>query len=232
MQAECYLGVHPLIQLCYLQFASLYQREDLQLSGEIRFLCSRFRGVFLQNFSKFLHIKLQNVFISLWVWFHFRLVKKVSKRFFSGSEYQLPLWPSFDHRLKLLFKYIFRFQLVQIVNIPGNINDPMHERGVPTSGGDTQKDTILLGWCFPGGSAVKNLPANVGGVGSTPSSGGSPREENGNPLQYSCLENPMDREARQAACSPWGRKHSIFKSTCLAPAAFQTQSRKRNAQIV
>ena len=37
--------------------------------------------------------------------------------------------------------------------------------------------------------------------------GRSPREGNGNPLQNSCLENPMDREAWQAACSPWGRKH-------------------------
>ena len=82
----------------------------------------------------------------------------------------------------------------------------MHERGVPTSGGDTQKDTILLSWCFPGGSAVKNLPANVGGVGSTPSSGGSPREENGNPLQYSCLENPMDGGAW------WARVHRVIKS--------------------
>ena len=41
---------------------------------------------------------------------------------------------------------------------------------------------------------VKN-PDNVGGVCSIPGSGRSPEEENGNPLQYSCLENPMDRGA-------------------------------------
>ena len=42
---------------------------------------------------------------------------------------------------------------------------------------------------------VKNLPANVGDVDSIPGSGRSPGEGNGNPLQYSCLENPMDRGA-------------------------------------
>ena len=51
---------------------------------------------------------------------------------------------------------------------------------------------------FPGDSGVKNLPANAGDTGSIPGSGGSPGEGNGNPLQYSCLENPMDRGAWQA----------------------------------
>ena len=51
---------------------------------------------------------------------------------------------------------------------------------------------------FPGGSVVKNPPANAGDVGSIPGSGRSPGEGNGNPLQYSCLENPMDRGALQA----------------------------------
>ena len=51
---------------------------------------------------------------------------------------------------------------------------------------------------FPGGPVVKNLPANAGDVGSVPGSGRSPGEENGNPLQYSCLGNPMDRGAWQA----------------------------------
>ena len=45
---------------------------------------------------------------------------------------------------------------------------------------------------------VKNLPASaedIRDVGSIPGLGGSPGEGHGNPLQYSCLENPMDREA-------------------------------------
>ena len=43
---------------------------------------------------------------------------------------------------------------------------------------------------FPGGSVVKNLPANAGDVDLIPGSGRSPGEGNGNPLQYSCLGNP------------------------------------------
>ena len=45
----------------------------------------------------------------------------------------------------------------------------------------------------PGDLVVKNLPANVGDSGSIPGSGRSPGEGNGKPLQYSCLENSMDR---------------------------------------
>ena len=51
---------------------------------------------------------------------------------------------------------------------------------------------------FPGGTVVKNMPANAGDArdaGSVPGSERSPGGGNGNPLQYSCLENPMDREA-------------------------------------
>ena len=48
---------------------------------------------------------------------------------------------------------------------------------------------------FPGGAEVKASACNVGGLGSIPGSGRTSREGNGNPLQYSCLENPMDRGA-------------------------------------
>ena len=57
---------------------------------------------------------------------------------------------------------------------------------------------------------VNNLPANAGNtkdVGLIPESGRSPRERNGNPLQYSCLENSKDREA-WGGYSPWGCKES------------------------
>ena len=53
--------------------------------------------------------------------------------------------------------------------------------------------TTFLRSGFPGSSVVKDLPVNAGDVGSIPGSGRSPREGNDNPLQYSCLENPMDR---------------------------------------
>ena len=51
---------------------------------------------------------------------------------------------------------------------------------------------------FPGGSAVKNLPANAGDGGLILGSGRAPGEGNGNPLQYSCLGNTMDRTAWRA----------------------------------
>ena len=46
---------------------------------------------------------------------------------------------------------------------------------------------------FPAGSVVKDPPANAGATGLIPGLGGSPGEEKGNPFQYSCLGNPMDR---------------------------------------
>ena len=52
--------------------------------------------------------------------------------------------------------------------------------------------TIYL-WGFPGGSDSKESACNAGDLGSIPESERSPEEGNGNPLQYSCLENSMDR---------------------------------------
>ena len=59
---------------------------------------------------------------------------------------------------------------------------------------------------FLGGSVVKNPPANAGDASSLPMWERSPGEENGNPVQYSCLENPMDRGAWRAAV------HGVAKS--------------------
>ena len=52
---------------------------------------------------------------------------------------------------------------------------------------------------FPSGSVVKDLPANAGDLDSIPGSGRSPGEGNGKQLQYSYLENPLDRGAWRAA---------------------------------
>ena len=57
---------------------------------------------------------------------------------------------------------------------------------------------ILIVWGFPGGSDGEESACNAGDPGSIPGSGRSPGEGNGCPLQYSCLENPMDR-----SYSPW-----------------------------
>ena len=50
---------------------------------------------------------------------------------------------------------------------------------------------------LPGGSVVKNSPANIGDLGMLPRSGRSPEEGNGNQFEYSCLGNPIDRGAWQ-----------------------------------
>ena len=60
--------------------------------------------------------------------------------------------------------------------------------------------------CFPGGSVVENSPANARDSGLIPGSGRSPGKGDGNPHQYSCLRNPMDRGAWQATV------HGVAKS--------------------
>jgi len=53
---------------------------------------------------------------------------------------------------------------------------------------------------------VKNLPASTGDLGLIPGSGRSPGKGNGNPFQYSCLENPIDRR------DWWATAHGVAKS--------------------
>ena len=65
--------------------------------------------------------------------------------------------------------------------------------------------TGLPTW-FNGGKKKKKMPANAGDPGSISESGRSPGEANGNPLQCSCLENPMDREAW------WAIVHGVAES--------------------
>ena len=59
---------------------------------------------------------------------------------------------------------------------------------------------------FPGGSDSKESACNAKDPGSTPGLGRSPEGNNGNPLQYSCLENPRDRGAS------WATVHEVTKS--------------------
>ena len=114
---------------------------------------------------------------------------------------------------------------------PGDLPDPGIEPGSPALQADTEGQTLYdstymslfngyrvpawhggnrsgnrVCWGYPGGSVVKNPPANAGDAGLIPGSGRSPGEENGNPLQYFCLKNPMDRGAWQ------GMVHKIAKS--------------------
>ena len=91
------------------------------------------------------------------------------RSFLASSRFGGPSWLGFwQYQSKL---YFFLLCVCRCPNFPILIKIP-----------------IRLG--FPGGSAVKNPSANAGDLGSIPGSGRSPGEGNGNPLQYSCLENP------------------------------------------
>ena len=89
---------------------------------------------------------------------------------------------------------------------------------------------------------VKNLPANAGDPGSSPASGRSPGEGNGNPLQYSCLENPMGRGAwrssvhgvtlsrtrlKRLSMHDWGNSRALGDSgragLCAKPGTWETE---------
>ena len=67
-------------------------------------------------------------------------------------------------------------------------------------------DILLEG--FPGGSVVKNSPANAGDAGSIPGSGRSPGEGNG--VLYSCLENSMDRDP-----GGWATVYGVAKESAM-----------------
>ena len=66
--------------------------------------------------------------------------------------------------------------------------------------------SLLHNWSFPGGSVLRNLPANAEEMALIPGSGKSPGEGNGSLLQYSCLENPMDRGTW------WAAVHEVTES--------------------
>ena len=75
-----------------------------------------------------------------------------------------------------------------------------------------------ISWGFPGGTVVKNPPANAGDVrdmGLIPGSGRSSGGGNGNPLQYSCLENSMDRGAWWAELKVGRAAENLCVCVCL-----------------
>ena len=65
---------------------------------------------------------------------------------------------------------------------------------------------IYITWAFPGGSDSKESSCNAGDLGLLPGSGRSPVEGNGNALQYSFLENPVDKGAQ------WAKIHGVAVS--------------------
>ena len=80
---------------------------------------------------------------------------------------------------------------------------------------------------FNGGSDGKASAYNAGDLGSIPGLGRSPGEGNGNPLQYSCLENPMDGGAW------WATVHGVAKSwTRLSDSRFEDNCKGRKVLVL
>ena len=75
----------------------------------------------------------------------------------------------------------------------------------------------------------KESACNAGDPGLIPGSGRSPGEGHGNPLQYSCLENPMDRGAWQAAVH--GRKESDMTGRLMLSRGSETQWKQSNTKL-
>ena len=107
------------------------------------------------------------------------------------------------HHLRMMFNLIFSVFIKTVWYLPSLCRSG-HVRFTP------QKWFIYFQiqylWGFPGGSDGKDSAHNTGGSGLIPGSGRSPGGGNGKPLQYSCLGNPMDREAW------WATIHGVAKS--------------------
>ena len=91
----------------------------------------------------------------------------------------------------------------------------------------TYKCLLLVG--FPGGSDSKETACNAGDSGSIPGSGRSLGEGNGSPLQYSCMENSMDRGAWQAIVQ-WGCKESDTTERLSLTQTYLVQQNVKNGQ--
>ena len=111
-----------------------------------------------------------------------------------------------------------QMRLAVLVTIVVSILPVTWETEVPWRGGEGRQQAL---WGFPGGSDGKESTCNAGDLGSIPGLGRSPGEGHGTPLQYSCLENYMDR----GTC--WGRTELdttepliLFHFSCILKKEF------------
>ena len=94
--------------------------------------------------------------------------------------------------------------MVQLVRVHLRCRRPRFNSWVGKIPGrrDGLSTVVIIG--FPGGSDSREPTCNVGDLGSIPGLGRSPERGHGNPLQYFCLEKPMNQAAWLATCSPQG----------------------------
>ena len=136
-----------------------------------------------------------SVFISFRTdWFHLLALKGTLKSLLQQYNSNAPIL-----RLSAFFSSVDKESACNagdLDSIPGSGRSAGERIGYPTP--------VFLG--FPGGSAGKESACSVGDLGLMHGLGSSPREGNGYPLQYSGLENPMDRGAW------WATTHGVMKS--------------------
>ena len=131
----------------------------------------------------------------------------------TGKTVALTIWTFVGRVMSLLFNTLSRFitallprsnHLISWLQSPFAVFlEPKKRKSVTTS---TFSPFICYEVGFPGGSEDKAFAYNAGDPGSIPGLGRSLGEGNGNPLQYSCLKNPMDRGAWQPTV------HGVTKS--------------------
>ena len=102
-----------------------------------------------------------------------------------SSSHRWPKFWSFSFSISLFSEYCQ--QILTNWHLPRSLPMTEQQGHLPSASVETEG--------FPGGSEVKACASNAGDLGSIPGSGRSPGEGNGNPLQYSCLENSMDGRA-------------------------------------
>ena len=142
--------------------------------------------------------------LSLWLWectswgtgfyFHVTTWEGMSSKLFDwdpGLERNRGGWEDLDASCGSQLPCLFTYSHIII-------------EGVSTGLGP--QNSVLPNWGCPGGSDNKESSCNAGDPGSIPGSGRSPGEGNSNPFQYSCLENPLDREAW------WATVHGVATS--------------------
>ena len=133
----------------------------------------------------------------------------------NSTSYHLRAWAhqlsnssgGFSHFMGVILPTAFLWSSLPAPQLQSYLNTPVHPgtnitQSIPLS----SIAFFFLIKVTPGGSLVTNLPADAGNAGSIPGSGRSPGEGNGNPLQYSCLGNPMDRGAW------WATVHGVAES--------------------
>ena len=85
---------------------------------------------------------------------------------------------------------------------------------------------------FPGGSRVKNPPANAEDMSSIPGLGRCPGGGNGNPLQYSCLGNPTERGAWQATAHGATKKSDTTQQLTMWPQPYRANGQLQGEELV